>query len=532
MRRRGLSPVKVALITLALVGLGSFLAYTKDIPFVNEPYEVRAAFRDASGISVGSPVRIAGVDVGKVTGVEFTRPGAESATVTMAIEDAGRPIHVDAQMAIAPRIFLEGNFFVDVKPGTPEQPELPELGMVPVERTDNPVQFDQVLKLLRRDVRRDLRTAFAELFYAQQAGAGRAFNHSLPDQADAYRFTSVVNEALLGEQPGDLGDWIRDQGVVARAIDRNPRQLAALIANLNTTAGALADREGDLRRAIDALPGTLQEALPTFAAVNDALPAVRRFADAARPGVRSTGPTAEALLPLLGQLRGLVSDGELRGLSSDLRETTPPLARLADASVPVLEQLRLVAGCTANVLVPYGQDTVGDPNFPAQGPAHQELAQALVGLAGESRSFDANGQWFKVLGTGGVETFTFGDLVGSVAQPLVGINPPVQTRKPPFRPDVPCETQDTPDLRSNPQKAPHGQPAGEGERSAVGREVGLEVLMRRLRGQGLDVVKGDGPITTGQIERLAARNGVSDQLGRLRAAVEQGVTLPNMSGGG
>lgn len=532
MRRRGLSPVKVALITLALVAAGSYLAYTKDIPFVNEPYEIRAAFRDSSGIRVDSPVRIAGVDVGKVTDVEFTRPGAESATVTMAIEDSGRPIHVDAEMAIAPRIFLEGNFVVDVRPGTPAQPELPEMGMIPVERTDNPVQFDQVLKLLERDVRQDVRTTFAELFFAQQAGAGRAFNDSLPDQADAYRFTSVVSQALLGEQPGDLGDWIRDQGVVARAIDRDPRQLADLISNLNTTAGALADREADLRRALDALPDTLQEALPTFAAVNDTLPTVRRFADAARPGVRSTGPTADALIPLLGQLRGLVSDEELRGLSADLQEATPALARLADASVPVLEQLRLVASCTSNVLVPYGQDSVGDPNFPAQGPVHQELAQALVGLAGESRSFDANGQWFKVLGTGGTETFTFGEIVGSAAQPMVGINPPVQTRKPPFRPDVPCETQQTPDLRSNPQEPPQGQPAREGERSAVAREIGLEVLTRRLRGQGLDVAKGDRPITMAQIEELAARNGVSDQLGRLRAAVEQGVTLPTMVGGG
>jgi len=200
----------------------------------------------------------------------------------------------------------------------------------------------------------------------------------------------------------------------------DPQQLRNLIVNFDTTAGALADREADLRDAVDTLPGVLQEALPTFDALNAALPSVDRFAAAARPGVRSTGPTARALIPLLGQLRGLVSGEELRGISRDLRNATPDLADLADLaqeSVPMLEQLRLVGSCSTEVLTPFGDTTVGDPNFPANGPAHQELAQALSGLAGESESFDANGAWFKVQGTGGLETFNFGGLAGNLSLP-------------------------------------------------------------------------------------------------------------------
>jgi hypothetical protein len=36
----------------------------------------------------------------------------------MQIQDKGRPLHSDAQFKIRPRIFLEGNFFIDVTPGT------------------------------------------------------------------------------------------------------------------------------------------------------------------------------------------------------------------------------------------------------------------------------------------------------------------------------------------------------------------------------------------------------------------------------
>ena len=45
--------------------------------------------------------------------------GTNAAVLTMEIKDAALPIHEDATAKIRPRIFLEGNFFVDLKPGSP-----------------------------------------------------------------------------------------------------------------------------------------------------------------------------------------------------------------------------------------------------------------------------------------------------------------------------------------------------------------------------------------------------------------------------
>ena len=42
----------------------------------------------------------------------------------MEIDEKGLPIHKDATLKIRPRIFLEGNFFVDLKPGSPSSPTL------------------------------------------------------------------------------------------------------------------------------------------------------------------------------------------------------------------------------------------------------------------------------------------------------------------------------------------------------------------------------------------------------------------------
>ena len=44
------------------------------------------------------------------------------AVVTMEIKDNGPPIHKDATLKIRPRLFLEGNFFVDMTTGTPGRP--------------------------------------------------------------------------------------------------------------------------------------------------------------------------------------------------------------------------------------------------------------------------------------------------------------------------------------------------------------------------------------------------------------------------
>ena len=73
------------------------------------------------------------------------REGDDGAVVTMRIQDKGRRSTRDAQLKIRPRIFLEGNFFVDVSPGSPSAPELADGETIPVNQTATPVQLDQVL---------------------------------------------------------------------------------------------------------------------------------------------------------------------------------------------------------------------------------------------------------------------------------------------------------------------------------------------------------------------------------------------------
>ena len=104
---------------------------------------------------------------------------------------------------------------------------------------------------------------------------------------------------------------------------------------------------------------------------------------------------------------------------------------------------------------------------------YEEATKPLPGLAGESRSGDANGQWFRVMLTTPKFAYPMGtDKFFLTGQPLQGVNPPTPKNhaRPPLRADVPCETQQPPDLRTVPDAAPQGfDLAGSRSAAAEGR---------------------------------------------------------------
>ena len=122
-RDPGMSPFRAGLLALVVIGTLTYFGFTKANPFAN-PYELKATFATANNLKPKSPVRIAGVEVGKVLKVEPVESGKGAAQVTMQVDDRGLPIKKDAELKIRPRIFLEGNFFVDLEPGSPSAGEL------------------------------------------------------------------------------------------------------------------------------------------------------------------------------------------------------------------------------------------------------------------------------------------------------------------------------------------------------------------------------------------------------------------------
>ncbi len=508
MRRR--SNTFIGIVALSVIAVAVYFAWTKAIPFQSH-YEVKAAFESSNNLRTGSPVRIAGVEIGKVTAVEGDGRG-EGALVTMRIKDAGRPVHTDATAKIRPRIFLEGNFFVDLTAGSPSAPELKDGGTIPVQQTATPVQLDEVLTALQSDTREDLKVLLREYGKGLEGAGARGFNRSIPYWEPAYRDSAIVADAMRGQTGRDLSGYVKHAGATAAALDRNREQLKSLVTDFNVAAGAFAREDGNLQAAIAELPRTLRASMPALAELNQAFPPLRALAVELRPGVQNSEATLDAATPWVRELRGLVSEKELRGLADDLGMAVPDLAALVERSVPLYRQVRRAASCQTSVLEPWATDTVPDKQFPAQGKVFEEAPKPLPGLAGESRSGDANGQWFRVLAAGGKNLVTFKPGVyGTTPEPLLGANPPKPQQRPPLNADAPCETQQNPDLRTVPDAPPEQKtvdtttPAFQARYDAA-RGRAIEWLEGQLKAEGLSdsITVSRTPATQATIEKLRA----------------------------
>ena len=437
-RHNGMPAFRAGLIALVIVVTATYFGFTKANPFA-DPYKLEAVFDNVNNLKTRSPVRVAGIEVGKVTKVEPVTEGDGAARVTMEIEDKGLPIHEDAQIKIRPRIFLEGNFFVDLQPGSPTSPELADGGTIPVTQTAAPVQFGDLLAALQSDTRKDLQVFLREYDIALRGGGAEGFNASIKYWEPAYRNTAIANEASLGQEPTkDIQRLLAGQAKVAQGLIRDEASLQDLIANFNTFAGSLAREDSALAASLPLLRDTLRVGQPALASINNALPSLRTFARDALPGVRSSDEALAASRPFIAQLRALFSPAELRGTAAVLREQIPNLADFNRASLPLLDEGRQLSACTNNVLVPFMNTEIPDPDFPQEEGATvlEQSQHAWPNLAGESRLSDGINQFFHA---------------GPVA-PGEGVRPgpPMDGgfTPPPHRPDQPCEIQEVPNLHA------------------------------------------------------------------------------------
>jgi phospholipid/cholesterol/gamma-HCH transport system substrate-binding protein len=478
MRRRpaGMSPFRAGMIAIVLVVIATYLAFAKQIPFVAHHYQLKAVFQNASNLGLGSPVRIAGVDVGTVEKVSSYRDANGSATgaalVTMSLAGEGLPIHRDATLKIRPKLFLEGNFFVQLSPGSPSAPTVHSGGTIPITQTSAPVQIDQVLSSLQADTRANLQTLLkgygdalngkplpgedsTQVPSVRGLTAAQALNRSLDYSPQALRGTALVNEGLMGEDPHDLSKLVAGTQRVAAALDSNEGVLQDFITNFNRTMAAFAAQQNNLQTSIHLLGPTLTKAHSTLVHLNQSFPPTRAWAREILPGVRETPATIDASFPWIAQTRQLVSPRELGGLVNELRPSIHDLAGVTDESLRLIPQLDLINRCATNVVLPTGDVPIDDGFLSTGLPNYKEFWQSMVGLSSESQNFDGNGQYTRFQPGGGDQSVSTGlspqgKLFGNAAAKPLGTQPKFPGKEPPKNSAAPCYKQQLPDLNNAP----------------------------------------------------------------------------------
>jgi phospholipid/cholesterol/gamma-HCH transport system substrate-binding protein len=465
------NPIRFAIVLLIVLALAIYFGFTKHLPF-KHGYRLNAVFASAVNIKGKSPVRIAGVTIGKVTSIK--REG-DTGVVSMELESRALPIHDDATAKIRPRIFLEGNWFVDLQPGSPSAPTLSSGATLPITQTSDPVQLDQVLDALNTETRANLqnfligygdgltRKPNAEEDAEQDpivrgVSGAEAVNKAYARGPAALRATAVLNQAITGTEPHDLSKLVASINKVTSALNVHEQQLGELIVNFNTFFSEFAAQSAPLRTTVGELPSSLTSIDRGLANLQASFAPTQEFARGIVPGVRATPAAVVATIPWIEQVRASFASTELGGVAKGLVQATPALAKITSEQTSFYKQTESFNKCLTKVLIPAGNTKLQDGTSTTGVESYKEFWYALVGLNGISQGFDANGPFDRFLLGGGGPTVRSAptSLLGRGEQglrllahsslPPLGTRPAFPASEPAYQPLVPCATQTLPNF--------------------------------------------------------------------------------------
>ncbi len=443
--------------TLVIVAI-TWAVFTK-LNVLSSSFTVKGIFTTAaSEIQSGSPVRIAGINVGKVSAVG--RGPGDTAEVTMNIQSNGLPIHSDATMKIRPRLFLEGNFFVELYPGTPSAPDIPSGHTFGLSQTSTPVQIDQVLNMFTIDPRTGMQEIIKGFGAALKDGGGQALSNVYQRLAPASIPLAEATQAAQGEQPNDLRDFIIKAADIAGTLSNRSAQLGTLLSTFNRTMGAFAAQQASLKATFVQLNDTLSSAGPTLTDLDRVIPPLREFAVAIRPALDRAPSVLSDATPLLDAAQRLLAPSVAPVLLRELSPALSSLDQLERQLPPLLNLVTPVGRCVANKIVPVVDQPVNDGQLSTGQPVWQELVRYPVGLVSSAQNYTGNG--YGVRYSFGLSEHLIGTNLGSLdnllelsSTPLSGARPAYTPgSQPPLAPSADCQAQPLTSLAATNVPAP------------------------------------------------------------------------------
>lgn len=343
----------IAIAVVIVLGLGiggTVLSQQRFTPPWQQTSYVWATFNEAASVApgLGQNVQINGVQVGQIDEAQIDNKGR--ALILMSIRDADfdRPIYQNATVVMRPTTPLNTQY-IELDPGTPQAPEVPDYGVLPVGQSTSPVQIDQPLAQLDEGTREMAR----ELLSQADVALARA-PRDLPSGVNAL---SGLTERLqpiaaqLDVRRDKVKQLISSLGVVARTVGDNDVRLTQLADRLQVTLGAVASQNDALRDSFNQLPGVadrLRESTASVQGLSDQLDPtldnVREASDTlpgSLDGLTRTADTLDGTLdrldPVAEKLRPTATD--LRPFVKDLNRTFPDLKTISSQLNPVTERL-------------------------------------------------------------------------------------------------------------------------------------------------------------------------------------------------
>jgi phospholipid/cholesterol/gamma-HCH transport system substrate-binding protein len=312
----------LVLFTVGCFGVLLFLwvAFGGPVPLQARHYELRVDFQGAATLAKQADVRIAGVNIGKVTDLQLDKGGAAT-RATLEIDPKYAPLPADTRAILRQKSLL-GETYVELAPGTRTAPKLEDGQMLARSQVEPSVQLDQILAIFDKPTRQAFRAWLADQASITRGGAGKDLNSALGNLS-GFATNGADILGVLDRQRQALRLLVRNTGVVFGALSERNGQLRSLIRNSHATFSATASERAALADTFAIFPTFLDESRLTLARLE-------RFSRNTDPLVNDLKPVADDLAPTIRDVSALAPD--LQAFFVNLHKVIPTAVRdLPDA---------------------------------------------------------------------------------------------------------------------------------------------------------------------------------------------------------
>ncbi len=270
------SPILIGILSIVGITIGMGLAFSIDkLPFVKQAYEIEAEFANAAGLKPENQVRVAGIKVGTVEGIELV---GDRVLVTMEIEN-GTEIPDDTFAEIKLATILGTKFVeIDARGGAPY---LADGDKIPLSRTAVPYEIYQ---------------ASNEGTAVLEGLDGDALNASLRELANLVNITQE-----------ELGDALEGMNELGESLNAKDDELRSLLAQSKELTGFLAEQGDELVRLIDSSNVVLKTLVEQREEIQSLLDSTQVMTDQLTSVLRTNRPELDAVLARLDRALGVLA---------------------------------------------------------------------------------------------------------------------------------------------------------------------------------------------------------------------------------
>jgi phospholipid/cholesterol/gamma-HCH transport system substrate-binding protein len=226
------SELKIGVVTIVALAItaATIFSLTGETGFSWQRYNLKTRFTNVAGLKPGSPVRIAGIEVGAVT---ETMLADEQVDVSFQVHERHRDQVTTASVATLGSVSLLGESAVDIRPSSRGTP-IPEWGYVPTgppaaQLSDITTQAGQGIQEL------------TALIHDVRGGRGTVGKLMTDDQLylELQRFVSTAGDLTDGIRRGrgSIGKLLNDPAT-ANALEASMKNLEELTRQINAGQGS------------------------------------------------------------------------------------------------------------------------------------------------------------------------------------------------------------------------------------------------------------------------------------------------------